>query len=216
MNYRIYLLTSLFILVITGAMTQRPKYVPTSLDIVAGQQLLQNSTFGNTFATLQNPRFKTLQTIGLACTSGFQNNRREYYAGYFDYVQFIPQAVVFHDSIQARVTGFIFGMHVFGKDLLPKSCKYANLIFSIGFHTGRVRIYDNAAARQKNPFFAPSLSLAPRFLIGKLALQLRASYGFDISRKSWKNMPFREPAGVSLPNLSLTGLNLSVGVGYCF
>lgn len=60
------------------------------------------------------------------------------------------------------------------------------------------------------------VTIIPRVVIKKLSLQLRATYEYDISNKSWKKRTFNDADLTDLPKLSSHGLSLSFAVGYCF
>jgi hypothetical protein len=103
-------------------------------------------------------------------------------------------------------------MTLYGFDLLKN--KKIDLIISYGFNTGRIWISGAEDTKQKNPYFAPMISIVPRVCIGKLSLQLKCSYDYDISSKEWKRKGLGDSEQLILNKFAHQGLNLSFGLGY--
>lgn len=184
-----------------------------STDIIYGNTLLEKN-FNNQLNTLQNHQFfKPLQTIGISSVASYKFNRIKNSDGNIFYSQIIPQDIDLTDGMNGKINGFIFGFHAFGKNLLPKA-KHFNVLISLGFNTGRIRISGDNFTSQKNPFFCPTISIQPRIKIKKTVISFRAEYGVDVSSKLWRSLHFTKQKGdISLPNYTQSGINLYVAFG---
>ena len=203
------------------SLAQTEYHTKTSVDFIMMSKLLNNGKLSdnlNTISSLQigNP----INYIGVSLTSGFIVNKRRHEEGgyplngYFEYLQIIPQRINVQDSTEMKINGFNVGITIVGFDLL-KSEKY-DLITCFGFNTGRIWLNGNEHFKQKNPYFSPMIAIIPRLAIGKISVQLRCSYDYDISNKNWKRKGRGEAELASLNKFNYQGLNISLGLGYIF
>ncbi len=200
-------------------LAQKEYHTKTSIDFILMSKALNNPSFSKSLNSTTSFQFaKPINYVGIALTSGFiVNKRRETEGGYplngyFEYLQVIPQKVTVHDSIEVKVKGFNVGITLIGFDLL-QSEKF-DLIACFGFNTGRIWLNGNDRFKQKNPYFSPVLTLIPRLTIGKIALQLRCSYDYDVSNKNWKRKGAGDTELLSLDKFNYQGLNVAFGMGY--
>jgi hypothetical protein len=185
-----------------------------SIDLIYGQHLLKNN-FNSEFNSFHNYAFvKPIQSIGVSLSGAYTRGNRHDYAVHYSYSQIIPQRVVVNDSVSGSINGFILGLNMFGKDLLPKS-KFANCIVSVGFNTGRFRLSGNEYKQQKNPFFSPTISVQPKIRIGPVVLSVRGDYSFDLSKKNWRSVNFTtKNVGLNMSHLKQTGGIIYFSIGF--
>ncbi len=193
----------------------------SSFDVIAMSKVLtKNQTF-NSMNTLTSWKFgQPLNYVGLSFTACFTRSPSIFekkpfsWDGYFEYLQMIPQKITLPNGIEAKTNGFNFGWTMLGADVIKS--KKVDLIVCGGFNTGRIWLQGSDAVRQKNPYFAPMITLIPRLVLGKFAVQLRGSFDYDITKSYWKRKGFRDAELQPLPNFKSTGCNVSVGLGYVF
>ncbi len=210
----------LIILLVTHvSLAQKDDHTKTSVDFILMSKVLNNPKFSDDLNTSSSFQFgKPINYIGISLTSGFIVNERSRtdggypLNGYFEYLQIIPQQMHVNDSVEMQINGFNLGITLLGFDLLRNE-KY-DLITCIGFNTGRVWLKDNDQFKQKNPYFSPMIAIIPRLIIGKISLQLRCSYDYDISNKNWKRKGQSTTELLTLNKFSYQGLNFSFGLGY--
>lgn len=119
------------------------------------------------------------------------------------------------DSTRNRLRGGIFS-YACGADLTPKS-RFSSVILGFGFNTGRIvaKLPDDSLIR--NPFFAPAVSIDPKFFFGHFSLTFSLGYQWDISSRKWKdNKNSDTQSDHELPSIRLSGLSANAGVGWKF
>lgn len=186
-----------------------------SFDFIYGQKYLSHKTFDGALNYLDKINFgKPLTYVGIGTTAyvivtrGLFNHPSNIY-----YTQVVPQDVKLNDSITAKITGFNFGFTIHGFDAFPHKRNF-DLLFNMGVNTGRLRLYGNSLAKQKNPYFSPKISMSPRVIIGRISLLAIITYELDISRKNWRKMTFSDSPKINLPQTSSTGLTILASIGY--
>ncbi len=213
------LATLSFLLLSYSAFTQSEPRLKTSFDLIMMTKALNNNDFSTDLKEISSMKIsQPLNYVGISSTSYFAINTftRAFYGfiGYVEYLHVIPQRITIQDSIEGKINGFNVGITLAGIDLIKK--ERFDLITSVGFNTGRVWINGADDIKQKNPYFAPMVVVVPRVCIGRISLQLRCAYDFDITIKNWKRKGFSDAALLELDKFSYRGLNMSVGVGYTF
>lgn len=213
------LITLSFLLLSYSAFTQSEPRLKTSFDLIMMTKALNNNDFFHDLKEISSMKIsQPLNYLGLSITSSFKVNRRSSFEGgydfdgYLEYLHVIPQRITIQDSIEGKINGFNVGMTLAGIDLIKK--ERFDLITSVGFNTGRVWMNGADDIKQKNPYFTPMVVVVPRVCIGRISIQLRCAYDFDITNKNWKRKGFSDAALLELDKFSYSGLNLSVGVGY--
>lgn len=208
--------TSLFISLLFIShfgLNQADSKLNTSLDLISMTKALNRNYLSNDLKEISSLKLsRPLNYIGITTTSGFISNRRYRYDGYFEYLQVIPQKITILDSIEAKINGFNFGFTLGGIDLLKN--KKIDLIACAGFNTGRIWLNGEDVIKQKNPYFAPMIAIVPRVCLGRVSIQLRCAYDYDISNKNWKRKGFSDEDLLKLNKFYYQGLNLSMGIGY--
>jgi hypothetical protein len=202
-------------------LSQTKSRLNSSLDFIMMTKALNNNDLSNDLKDISSMRLsQPLNCVGLTITSGFIANRMSSYEGgynfdgYIEYLQVIPQRIMVQDSIEANINGFNFGITLGGIDLLKN--KKFDLITCFGFNTGRVWLKGTDLIKQKNPYFSPMIAIVPRVCLGKISIQLRCAYDYDISNKNWKRKGFSDSELMELSKFSYQGLNMSMGIGYVF
>ena len=184
-----------------------------SVDLMYGTRLLKTNAISN-YNTLNNYSFGNhLQFIGIS-QSGINREQGKkgsfFQTGY--YAQVIPHKVEIYDTITAKVNGFIYHVGIATANLTGNSDMFFALL-TVGFSTGRLRIKSGDELRQKNPFFAPSLTLQPKLRLGKLVLSITGEYAIDVSKKTWKKTTFAEDGQIELAPFDWSGAALYFGIG---
>lgn len=202
-----------------SGLNQTKSKLNTSLDFIMMTKALNKNDFSNDLKVISSMKLsQPLNYAGITLTSGFVANRRSSseggyrFDGYIEYLQVIPQRIMIQDSIEGKINGFNFGVTLGGIDLL-KSKKF-DLITCFGFNTGRVWINGTDIVKQKNPYFAPMIAIITRVCIGRISIQMRCAYDYDISNKNWKRKGFSDSELMELKKFSYQGLNMSMGIGY--
>lgn len=125
----------------------------------------------------------------------------------------LPHSFRYNDSTRLKITGFNFGMHLLGWDLLSKF-KNVDFITAFGFNTGMVWLFGNANYRLKNAYFSPKITMIPRFTIKRFVISFTGEYDYDISSKRWKNMWFAKKSELKPISFRQSSYAFAIGIGY--
>ena len=187
-----------------------------SLDLIYGNRSFKNNFYNRT-NTLDNYKFGApVQIAGIGYSGRIEVDGRYgegYIYGHWYYTQVVPQKVTINDSVKCNLNGYMVSFSILGLGMF-KSSSVFHLMLSSGFNTGRLRLHGNEWARQKNPFFSPSLTLQPRFLIGRMVLSLIAEYEFDISSPNWRRTYFATKNKIDLQKFRDTGATVYLCLGF--
>ena len=186
----------------------------TTVELVYVQKTFQNQVLNGALNDFNNHDFgEPLSYVGIGATFIYFTNRKRYHPGTMGFYHAIPQEVNLNDSISGRISGFNFRYALFGYDFLKKT-RWIDLIVFPGFKTGRIRLFGDSRIEQVNAYFAPCLTIAPRFNIGRISIQFRAEYEFDITRSKWRSVWFSTSPKADLGAMKSTGLSASVFLGW--
>ena len=223
MSYRELMLKIIvcFLLSSSGCFSQKLEktHIKTSFDVIYTSKIFVHNDLPGLNSTEFYNFGRGLNYIGIGFTQSLLVNRKSSleggysHDGYIEYSQIIPYKILLNDSIKAKVNGFNFGMTLWGMDLFPRK-KNFDIITSVGFNTGRVWLNGDDEIKQKNPYFSPMVVVIPRVIIGKLSIQLRLNYGYDISNKNWKRKGFKKGNLAKIDPFSSESFDLSIGIGY--
>lgn len=187
---------------------------PNSVELMCGQKIFQNEVLNGSLNDFDNYTIgEPLNYIGVGVTVIYWTNRKRYFPGTIGFNHFIPQEVSLSDTVSGRISGFNFRYAIFGYDFFERT-RWLDLIVFPGFKTGRIRLFGDSRIEQVNAYFAPCVTLAPRFNIGKISLQFRVEYEFDITRSKWRKVWFSTSPKVDLGPMKSTGLSTSVSLGW--
>jgi hypothetical protein len=107
-----------------------------------------------------------------------------------DLTYLIPQSLSLGlPNSNVKLSGFGMGFGV-GQDLFPHNINF-DLILGAGFQGGMLRMRatyqgsTNPDPVYSKPFFAPQITLYPRFNFGAVFVGLRASYHYDVLSGNW-------------------------------
>lgn len=191
-------------------------YFGSSLDILYGTRLF-NENFYAQLNTIGHFKFaEPVQVAGLGFSGGVPvtGRSRSYYKyGHWSYCQVIPQRISVNDTLKCNINGYLLSLDILGTDLFRKAYAF-HLLASFGFNTGRLRLHGNEWARQKNPFFAPRISLQPKVRIGRLLFSIRADYEWDVSSVNWRKTYFAKSNKADLQKFKQSCLTLFFCMGY--
>jgi hypothetical protein len=183
------------------------------LELGYGNKFLKVPMFNGQLNDLSNLRLGTpISYISISTTGYIVINRQGEFPGQWHYSHIIPQKIMVNDSISAKITGFNFGVHLWGFDLFRRS-KYVGLFVDFGFNTGRLRLTGDPYVNQKNPYFSPKLTVIPRVYISNFCFQITAEYDHDISSKNWRKTNFSNSPKINLLKASSSGLTVLASVG---
>lgn len=186
-----------------------------TVDLYYGYNAYTNNYY-NQLSTINNIDIKKpFSIISIGMTEYLK--KRSYQSPRFSF--FIPSKVTVSDTLKFKITGFSFD-HNYAFDLIKNSSdkskkKLLYLMIGIGYTAGQVYLTKNDFYKQKNPFFAPKLTLQPRVRIGKIIFSLTFDYRYDVSKDIWKKTKFnpKEVATINgFKHSSITGL---FSIGYC-
>lgn len=83
-----------------------------------------------------------------------------------------------------------------------------------GLNLGSVYLCGNKNTRQKNPGVAPLLVFNPRIFLGRVSIQGRIVYDYDLTNPDWKKRWFTKEPQTTIPEFRNSGLSISFGIGY--
>lgn len=202
---------TLFLLISLQSFGQK-HLTSSSIDIVFGSKLYFHS-FYNALNNIDTYRLnEPVELVGVSHTGRMYLTRGKDFDGHFSYTQILPSPIQLSDSLRPKIGGFVFGFS-YGKDLLRTS-KLFDVIFGIGLNTGRLKLNDMASIHQKNPFFAPKLSLQPKINLNRIALAFRIEYEYDISRSTWLYQKSRPNLYDGVNSFNQTSLTCFFSIGY--
>lgn len=191
--------------------SQNEFFTKSSVDLLFSTKSIKGTELSSDLNSFDNIQFgRPINYVGISLTSGLTVNRISRSEGgypldgHFEYLYLIPQSILIQDSLEAKIKGFNVGITLAGVDLIA----------SLGFNTGRVSLKGQPEIKQKNPYFAPFLSVTPRICLNRLSMYLRASYDYDISNKEWKRKGFKDTDIYELNSFKYHGFNLAFGLGY--
>ncbi len=101
----------------------------------------------------------------------------------------IPQSIAFTSSINTKLSGFGAGFGA-GMDLFPHNVNF-DLMICGGFQGGMLRLRTTAQGVTtadpvySKPYFAPQLTVYPRFNFGAISVGVKASYHIDVLSGNW-------------------------------
>jgi len=189
------------------------KFFPPIQLMVGTKQF--SSSFYNQLKTVDKFKInQPLNFVGLGLSGQFLVSCTYYYYGHIALLYIIPEDININNQ-KGKLTGFMFSCSMYGIDFLPKN-KNTDMIVSVGFNTGRIRIYQNELLRQKNPFFAPMISFLPKFTIKKITFGLNIQLDYDISSSNWRKTYFANTNKMLLDKFKQTGLTTLFFIGYYF
>ncbi|MBI1836318.1 MAG: hypothetical protein HYR91_03535 [Flavobacteriia bacterium] len=193
--------------------TQSNNTIETTFDFIFGKKYFQNNIFSPSLNTMNKYELLSpLNYLGFGLTGSYVKNKKSYYDGHLEYTQIIPQKIYTTDSNQMNISGFNLGYGFLGRDLFRKS-RTIDLIFSLGFNTGRLKVNALENGKYKNPYFSPMISINPRINFNKISIFGRVTYEYDISKSNWRHTNISNGPNVNLYPIKSTGLYAVVGIG---
>jgi hypothetical protein len=140
-----------------------------------------------------------------------------YFDGQSGYSFFIPQTVVFSDSLKQTLSGYCLTSEM-GADLYRGS-EVIDLLLGAGIGFGRQKIKvksENPSiddALYRNPYFAIKAYVEPKLVVWFLTLSVRIEFICDISKSKWK---YRNESLTPMGATKTTGLLLQGCMGFLF
>jgi hypothetical protein len=184
----------------------------SSIDLVIGSKLYFHS-FYDALNTVDSYRsYSPVHFVGISRSGRMYLTRGKDFDGHFSFGQILSKRIQLNDTIRPTIGGFIFGFS-YGRDLLRAS-KLFDAIFGIGFSTGRLKLNDMVSINQKNPFFAPKLSLQPKINLNKITIAIRIEYEYDISQPTWSYQRNRPNRYDGVNSFNQTSLTCIASIGY--
>lgn len=155
----------------------------------------------------------SITSIGLNLKTNLVLNRRYTFDWEGFYSLVIPQTFALTNNLQTTLSGYNWGMLIYGQDLLHKH-ERVDFIIGLGFNAGNYKIIleqNHTSNSFSNPIFSPKIQSELRFILGRVSLGLRGSYMWDISSGTWKN---KNDSSFSFNNAKFTGLDLQGFIGF--
>ena len=145
---------------------------------------------------------------GYGCGSAFS------YCRYISLIfnQVLPPIKKINDTLNTNLIGYYIS-YLDGVNIIKNSSNI-DLVISLGFEFGRLRLYGNPLLRKKNSFFAPKIEIQPKIKIKRFVIGGFLGYGYDISNPNWKNTWFSKDKSYSLDKLSQSGYSWQVFLGW--
>ncbi|MFL5751989.1 MAG: hypothetical protein ACJ76F_01170 [Bacteroidia bacterium] len=185
-----------------------------SLDLYYGSRSFTGS-FYDQFNKVNKLNFSApLQVMGVGVSGRFIVSRDGGFSGHFTFAKVVPQSIRLQDTLNCKVSGFIFS-YGYGTSVL-RIRRLFELDAYAGFNTGRIKCYGNELVRQKNPFFSPKIGLQPKLNIHNMAISLRFEYEYDVSGSNWRRTLVASDKKVNLEKFRQTGFTALLGIGYIF
>jgi hypothetical protein len=185
-----------------------------SLALIAGQNIYSKSLSPKINDLGSYKISKPKQKIGIQWpNSGMRFQGTLDYYGSIEYSYMLPVKIIMNDSLSCRLNGFNFAMDIYAFSFFEKS-EVVLLKAGLGFNTGRLTL-SSAEFRQKNPFFAPQVSVYNGYtLFHRFSIGFSGSYFYDISKTSWKRtfwLAINQSTTLKPFNQSGIQINLSLG-----
>ena len=155
---------------------------------------------------------RPIQIIGIGTSGRFPVTRDGSICGHFIYNQIIPQSIYINDTIKCKITGFNFSF-AHGDVISTKSERFA-LFYYAGFNTGRLRIYGNQLASQKNFYFSPKIGIQPKISYKNFAISFILECEYDITNPNWKHTLFSNREQTKINKIRQSGVTGQIGIGY--
>ena len=202
-------LTIVSILISLGGLCQEK----SSIDFIVGKKIF-NDNFYSQINSFDNIDIQTpVNFIGVGLNGYFITSMSgPNYPGHMALLYLVPQAISIN-SEKCSLTGYTFSMSAYGWNLLRDNSKHM-IIVSTGINVGNLRINGSGSLQQKNPFFAPMISLCPKFLIYHFSVSMNIQYDYDITNPNWKKTWFGNSNFVHANKLRQSGLTALICLGY--
>ncbi|WP_258540388.1 hypothetical protein [Parvicella tangerina] len=184
---------------------------------VAGFNSIYNKSFHNLFSTFSDKPNYIPQSIGIISNRLPMASGGSFEFGFYGSIifsQMIPQKVNLYDTLNMTLSGFKFRI---SRELYYwDPIDHFTVLTSVSGSTGRLKLWGDKRANQKNQFYRLELGFQPRLILGKFALSIHAFYGLDIGSGKWKKTWFNKTPQIELPRFTQGGLDLGVSLGYAF
>ena len=181
------------------------------LDFFAGPKVFTRPFYDQLNTTKHFDLFHPVNLVGIGYNGAFTMSRGYGYYGHVALLFVLPQQLHIKGRT-ADLSGFVVSCSLAGVDLLPQDDK-TDLIFSMGFNTGRLRTYHNDSLRQKNPFFSPMVAFLPKIVFKRFEAGLNLQYEYDISSPNWRRTYFSKKEQVSIDRFKQTGYTVMFFIG---
>lgn len=155
---------------------------------------------------------RPIQMIGFGVSGRFPMTRDGSICGHFVYNQIIPQSIYINDTINCQITGFNFSYA--NGDAISTSSGLFTLFYYAGFNTGRLRLYGNQLARQKNVYFSPKIGIQPKITYKNFAVSFIIECEYDITNPNWKHTFFSNKEQTKINKIRQSGVTGQIGIGY--
>lgn len=186
---------------------------------IGGFNSVYNKNFFLLFNSFNDQPNYIPQSIGivsnrLPIASGSATRMDDGFYGSIMFSQLIPKEVSLYDTLNMALSGFKlrFSRELYYWD--PHN--HFNVLTSISASTGRLKLWGDKRANQKNQFYRLEIGLQPRLLLGKFALSLHTFYGLDIGSGKWKKAWFNKTPQIELPRFTQGGLDVGISLGHVF
>jgi hypothetical protein len=191
-------------------------------DLYSFDFVVQQRIYDKPFSSLLTNMHKRIEPLDVPVSVGFQFTGKFHYpitrsslmhvSGVNNYLFMLPTRVKLGDTMDAKITGFNFGLPVLGIDLLGKN-KSADILLFAGMNTGCTWIYGSGRIHSKNAYFSPKAVVMPRFAIKNLVLSCFAEYDYDVSATRWKKTVFGPRHGLAVNPFKQGGLVFGLAIG---
>lgn len=197
-------------------------YNHASLDLYYGNRVYDKSYY-NQINAIDNIDLKTPPTFVGIGFSGYPAhvvaiNRTSLNIKWMlwqgNYYKIIPNQITIEDSLNTKLSGYAVGLG-FGAALATRK-ENLSLTAYIGFNTGRTTLSKNEFISQKNQFFAPKITIQPKFIVKQIALSFIVECEYDISNPMWRQTIFERKEPHLLKPFNQTCLTGIVSLGYRF
>lgn len=215
-NATFLILIEVFFHTMAGCFAQniRSDQCLNSLDILLGEKVFTNKFMGQ-INSLNNFSFgKPVSYVGLGFVGSINDGEGIFNDGHITYSHILPDNIIIGNSIKCKISGFNFSLPVLGYNLFSEKYESTDFLISLGFNTGRIRLYGNELVRQQNPYFSPKITMSPRVRISKLVLSLIVEYEYDISSGEWRKMANSNTNKIKLDNYRQSGITAFLSLGY--
>lgn len=187
-------------------------YSILTLDLYYGNRVYDKDYYKklNTLNKLDLKLPMTFAGIGISGWDHYTRNRMWVFQA--NYYKIIPSRVMIEDSLNTKLSGYVFG-YGFGPSIAtPK--KRLSLAAYLGFNTGRTTLSKNDLITQKNQFFSPRMTIQPKAIIKRFSISLMLSAEYDVSNPMWRQTVFERKDLYLLYPFHQTCYTALISIGY--
>lgn len=202
--------TKIFLSILLAFTVSKGHAQDSYIELIYGNSLFRRDLAGQV-NTMGNYRLgKPLQYVGVGLNGVLNIKTLCSPIVKFSCNQYLPQDFHANDSVSGRIAGAFFSLSA-GSDVLKKNEEF-DLVWSLGFQFGRLKLYKDQFLHLRNPSLCPKVTFQINKSFGSCGVGLRAEFVYDISAGDWKEArSYRKlSSSTDVPGFNQTSFNISL------